>query len=253
MSVRDRLETNAAQAVRWGLGHALPRFAIAGSARRGDLHGRLIMATMSRPDAPVDLFDEVRASGRMHRSRFAFVTASQPMVKEVLTSTDVKAGVEFGAGDGPLSGLAQWAWAGAPLGPLTPPSLLVTEPPDHTRYRKLVTRVFSVRAVEKLRARTEEIAAGLIADLRDRRRRAGRPDRRATAPCCPVTVIAEVLGVPPEHHDRVLRLRLGRRAEPRPRARVGHVPRGGGRPQRVRRAGSPSTWTTYDATPATTC
>ncbi len=119
MSVRERLETGTAQAVRWGLGHALPRAAISGSARRGDLHGRLIMATMSRPDAPVDLFDEVRASGTMHRSRFAFVTASQPMVREVLTSADVKAGVEFGP-DGPLSGLARWAWAGLAARPADP-------------------------------------------------------------------------------------------------------------------------------------
>ncbi len=45
------------------------------------------------------------------------------------------------------------------------PSLLVSEPPSHTRYRKLVTRVFSVRAVEALRSRTEEIAAQLLDEL----------------------------------------------------------------------------------------
>ena len=43
--------------------------------------------------------------------------------------------------------------------------MLVTEPPDHTRYRKLVTRVFSVRAVEKLRGRTQQIADGLLDDV----------------------------------------------------------------------------------------
>ncbi|CAN5650547.1 cytochrome P450 [soil metagenome] len=209
MSLRTTVESRSAQAVRWGLGHALPRFAIRGSARRGDLHGRLIETTMSSADAPVELFDEVRASGVMHRARFAYVTASQPMVREVLTSNDVRAGVEIGP-DGPLSGLAAWAFRTAPLGPLTPPSLLVTEPPDHTRYRKLVTRVFSVKAVERLRGRTEEIAAGLLADLAAADT-ARSPVDLIELYCAqlPVTVIAEILGVPYADRDRVLRFGSG--------------------------------------------
>ena len=104
---------------------------------------------------------------------FAHITASLPTVKEVLTSNDFRTGV-FDPGDGVL-GPASVAGprSRVALGPLTPPSLLVTEPPDHTRYRKLVTRVFTARAVEGLRA----------PDPGDRRRaprRARTPPTRST-------------------------------------------------------------------------
>jgi cytochrome P450 len=84
---------------------------------------------------------------------------------------------------------------------MAPPSLLVTEPPDHTRYRKLVTRVFTVRAVENLRARTEQIAHELLDALDP-----SGPVDLVEAYCAllPVTVIAEVLGVPPEQRQQVL-------------------------------------------------
>ena len=194
------LPRRAARATRWGLGHALPWFAVKRTAARGDLHGRLIRTTSENDEVPVALFDEIRASGPLHRSRFAYVTASQSVVKEVLTSPDVEAGVEF-AGNGPLARAGTWAFASAPLGPLTPPSLLVTEPPDHTRYRKLVTRVFSVRAVDRLRGRTEKIAAELIADL-DPSDPVDLVDRYCSQ--LPLTVIAEILGVPKAEHQRVL-------------------------------------------------
>lgn len=193
-----------AGAVRWGLGQAIPQTAMKRSAARGDLHGRLIQAG---GDVPLELFEEVRASGPLHRSRFAYVTAHQPVVKEVLTSGDVRAGVDFGTdGTGALARLGGWAFRQAPVGPLTPPSLLVTEPPDHTRYRKLVTRVFSVRAVRALRGRTEEIAAGLLDDLAARAARGEEVDLISSyAALLPVTVIAEILGVPAQEHERVLR------------------------------------------------
>jgi cytochrome P450 len=195
-----RLPDRAARLTRWGIGQALPRFAIGKAAARGDLHGRLIETTSTNEEVPVALFDEIRASGPLHKSRFAYVTASQPVVKEVLTSPDVEAGVEFG-GAGPLAKLGDWAFASAPMGPLTPPSLLVTEPPDHTRYRKLVTRVFSVKAVERLRGRTEKIAAELLASL-DPTEPVDLVERYCAQ--LPLTVIAEILGVPAEDQQRVL-------------------------------------------------
>lgn len=203
MSVVDQVEARAARTVRWGLGHALPRMAIRGSARRGDLHGRLIEA--SDQATTLDLFDQIRSRGPLHRSKFAFVTASQPVVKEVLTSPDLRSGIDYGPG-GPLTAVSRWAFRSAPLGPLTPPSLLVTEPPDHTRYRKLVTRVFSVRAVQRLQERTQQIADELLDELDP-----SRPVDLVERYCAqlPVTVIAEILGVPKEDHGRVLRFGTG--------------------------------------------
>lgn len=189
--------------VRWGLGHAVPRTLMAAAARQGDVQGQLITRTRHDVETPpLELFDRVRADGPLHRSKYAYVTASHPVVREVLTSNDFAAGVYIG----PQTRIGQvlaWATETAPLGPLTPPSLLVTEPPDHTRYRKLVTRVFSVKAVNDLRARTEEIAAELLDSLA---RRAGEVDLvEAYCSLLPVTVIAEILGVPERDRERVLR------------------------------------------------
>ena len=79
----------------------------------------------------------------------------------------------------------------------------MTEPPDHTRYRKLVTRVFTMRAVERLRERTEEIASDLLDSLE---KRASGPVDLVDTYCSvlPVTVIAEILGVPEEERAQVL-------------------------------------------------
>jgi cytochrome P450 len=87
--------------------------------------------------------------------------------------------------------------------PVEPPSLLATEPPDHTRYRRLATRVFTVRAVERLRVRTEAIAHELLDGLAP-----SAPVDLIESYCAqlPLTVITEILGVPPAQRNRVLEL-----------------------------------------------
>ncbi len=190
--------------LRWGLAHALPRSAMGMAARRGDLQGQLLGNAVSRDPARLSaLIGQVRASGRLHQGEFGYLTASLPTVREVLTSPDFRTGV-FDAGSGTLGKVARWAEESHRLGPLVPPSLLVTEPPDHTRYRKLVTRVFTVKAVEKLRERTQEIADGLLDGLAAHG--PSDPAELVATYCAqlPVTVIAEILGVPPEERDRVL-------------------------------------------------
>jgi pimeloyl-[acyl-carrier protein] synthase len=69
--------------------------------------------------------------------------------------------------------------------------MLFTDPPDHTRLRGLANRAFTPRAVEAMRARVEEIAEGLLDDLRP----AGPVDLMGGfANWLPVIVIAEMLG-----------------------------------------------------------
>jgi len=187
--------------VRWALGHGLPKVLMRRAARQGDVQGRLIASGVADdPERLHDLADEIRASGPLHRSKYALITATQPVVKEVLTSNDFRSGI-FEPGEGFLGRMSVWAEDPDLLGPLVPPSLLVSEPPDHTRYRKLVTRVFTARAVENLRARTQQIADELLDSLDP-----GRPVDLVAAYCSqlPVTVIAEILGVPPEDRARVL-------------------------------------------------
>ncbi|MDJ0925308.1 MAG: cytochrome P450 [Acidimicrobiia bacterium] len=47
-------------------------------------------------------------------------------------------------------------------------SLLELEPPDHTRLRRLVSKAFTVRAVEAMRAPAEELARQLLHEIADR-------------------------------------------------------------------------------------
>jgi len=185
-SLRDRAVGGVKQRVRWGLGHGLPSRLMHRAAKKGDLQGQLVVRSESTDSSGLwPVIEQVRASGPIHKSSFAYVTVSLPVVREVLTSNDFHAGV-FLPGEGPLGKLALWAEEPERIGPLNPPSLLVVEPPEHTRYRKLVTRVFTVKAVEELRQRTQEIADRLLDDLRPEPRRASRSTScRRTAPPSP--------------------------------------------------------------------
>lgn len=188
--------------VRWGIGHALPRTALRAAARRGDLQARLVAEAAASPTAAMHgLFDEIRARGPLYKGAFAYVTTSHAAVREVLTGNDFRTGVGA-ASEGLLARLSEWSAPGT-LHPITPPSLLATEPPDHTRYRRLVTRVFTARAVTKLRDRTEEIARELLDDIDT----SGPVDLvESYCSLLPVTVIAEILGVPADQRRRVLEL-----------------------------------------------
>src|SRR4051794_26190671 len=195
----ERLRTAGKPVVRWGLGHFLPRRAMMIAARRGDLQGQLIAA--SRQGDLFPLFEELRKEGPLYRGRFAYLTPSLPVAREVLTSNDFRTGFDLTQARGMLGRAFRWAVDEELLGPLEPPSLLVTEPPDHTRYRKLVSRVFSVRAVDKVRTRAEEIAEELL-DQMAGQRRVDLVEQYCAL--LPVTIIAEILGVPAGERSRVL-------------------------------------------------
>ncbi len=201
---RHGWRAGARSGVHWAVTNGLPRLVISAAAHRGDLQGRLMRADPAG-DQVWELFAEARASGRLHRSRLAYVTVDHAAVREVLSSADFRSGLPVRT-DGLLARLIEWS-APHVLHPVEPPSLLVTEPPDHTRYRKLVTRVFTARAVERLRVRAEEIADDLLSSLDP-----SAPVDLISSFCAllPVTVIAEILGVPPG--QRKLVLELGGRA-----------------------------------------
>ncbi|SDK20923.1 Cytochrome P450 [Nocardioides sp. YR527] len=206
------VERTAKQGVRWALGHGLPRTAIVRSARKGDLQGDLILSGPgSHTFDLVDLFEEFRARGPLYQGGFSHLAVDHEVIKEVLTSNDFITGffAPDESGTGLLARAASWS-ASDVFAPLQPPSLLATEPPEHTRYRKLVTRVFTVRAVEKLRARTEEIARELLDDL-EKEAASGADVDLVTRYCglLPITVISEVLGVPVDLRERMLELGKG--------------------------------------------
>jgi hypothetical protein len=81
-----------------------------------------------------------------------------------------------------------------------PPSMLFRDPPDHTRLRSLVSRAFTPRVIEAMRAHIQEIVDRLL----ERVRAAGAMDLIADlAYPLPVTVICEMLGVPVEDQARI--------------------------------------------------
>ncbi|WP_169808462.1 cytochrome P450 family protein [Streptomyces longwoodensis] len=71
--------------------------------------------------------------------------------------------------------------------------LLISDPPQHTRLRSLVSRAFTARRVEELRPRVERITGDLLDAMLPR----GRADLvESFAYPLPLTVICELLGVP---------------------------------------------------------
>jgi cytochrome P450 len=78
-------------------------------------------------------------------------------------------------------------------------SLLDSDPPDHTRLRGLVSKAFTPAAVASLRPRIERVVGGLLDSLDGQEH---FDVIRQFAYPLPITVIAEMLGVPPEDMDR---------------------------------------------------
>lgn len=76
-------------------------------------------------------------------------------------------------------------------------SLLESEPPTHTRLRRLIAGAFGRGHVERLRPTVADLADALVAELAQEVHDGGTPDLLAlVAEPLPVDVIAELLGVP---------------------------------------------------------
>jgi cytochrome P450 len=76
-------------------------------------------------------------------------------------------------------------------------SLLIMDPPDHTRVRKLVNRAFTPKRIGELRVRIEDI----VNERLDAIAASGQTDLiHDFAEPLPAIVIAELLGVPAEDH-----------------------------------------------------
>jgi cytochrome P450 len=76
--------------------------------------------------------------------------------------------------------------------------LLFIDPPDHTRIRRLVSKAFTPRTVERLRPRVQQIVDELLDDAAERGSLDVVGELGYTVP---VTVICEMLGVPVEDRD----------------------------------------------------
>jgi cytochrome P450 len=169
-------------------------------ARRGDPLARLI-ANHGHANDPYPLMDEIRARGPLVRTPFVWASASHDVCREILRDKS------FG-----VTAPADMEWPGpvrTPLlrtdpkvaNPVEPPAIVIVNPPDHTRYRQLVAQSFTPRAIDTLGARVAEVTTELIDRLASR----PHPDLIADfATRLPVAMIAEILGLPADTHDRLL-------------------------------------------------
>lgn len=179
----------------WLAMHGFVRGVAAIGMRRGELQARLIADPTVAAD-PVPFYDQLRARGPLVHGRVNYVTTDHALAHELLRSDDFRV-VNMGSN---LPAPVRWLERRTRddlLHPLREPSLLAVEPPDHTRYRKTVSAVFTPRAVAALRDRVEQTAVNLLDQL----------SRQADASVVvdivgrycsqlPVAIISDILGVP---------------------------------------------------------
>ena len=146
-------------------------------------------------DNPFSLFHEVLARGAVHPVTLAdghdaYLVMGYDEVKAALNdprlSKDMKAALAM-SGDVVAEGLP---------GPEFARHMLVVDPPDHTRLRRLVAAAFSVRRIESLQPRVQQVVDDLLNVIA-----AEGPDAVVDlvsmfAFPLPFTVICELLGVP---------------------------------------------------------
>jgi cytochrome P450 len=192
MSMKQRLH--------WLAMHGVVRAVATVAARRGDPQARMVADPAVRAD-PVPFYTELREHGPMIRSRVGYLTVDHGVAYDLLRSDDFRVIVLGGNLPAPVRWLERRTRDDL-LHPLRPPSLLAVEPPDHTRYRKTVSSVFTSRAVAALRDRVEQTAAELLDGLS-----AGPGVVDIVERYCsqlPVAVIGDILGVPDADRPRIL-------------------------------------------------
>ena len=184
----------------WLALHGVVRTAAGWSARRGDPQARLLIDPVLRAD-PIPFYDELRAQGRLVRARVSYLTVDHAIAHELLRSDDFRV-ISMGASlPGPLRRLERRTRTDL-LHPLLPPSLLAVEPPEHTRYRKTVSSVFTSRRVDALRDQVEDTAAALLDGLTGESGVVDIVEQYCSQ--LPVTIISEILGVPDADRPKIL-------------------------------------------------
>jgi cytochrome P450 len=189
--------------VRWGVRHGLPAAYLSRAARRGDLTGRLLRDPALR-EQPYELYEQLRAIGPLAPGSLGPVTTSHAVAGEVLRSEAFGVGWDRSTAPRAIRWALEYGDELDATGVAEPPSMLVVDPPDHTRYRRLVSRAFTPRAIAAFEPMIRSTADDLLGAL----------EARADGPVdlvdgytaqLPVLVIAELLGVPTERREDFLR------------------------------------------------
>ncbi|OBA64310.1 cytochrome [Mycobacterium sp. 1100029.7] len=185
MAIKDRIH--------WLAGYGVSRVVLKSLARRGDAVAQL-MINSYRPEDMYRLIEEIRVRGRVSPlPGGGLITADAQIIREVLR--DDRFRTIKPQNQSPFRG-ARWILAKTDpnvLNAVEPPSMLVSDPPEHARLRRLVSRGFTPRALAELRDRIQQIAT----DLLDRLDGTTECDLIAEyAARIPIEVIADMLGIP---------------------------------------------------------
>jgi cytochrome P450 len=196
---------------RWLVLHGLVRFATRRWAAAGDPQAALIADPTVRAN-PIPAYEGIRAQGRLVRTRIGYITADYEVAHAVLRSDDFSV-TSITTNVPPWMRRVERVTRGVAMHPLEEPSLLSIEPPDHTRYRALVSSVFTARAVTRLSDQVAGTAETLLDELATATVDGATSDI-IDAYCArlPVAVISDLLGVRPA--DRRLVLDLGELVAP---------------------------------------
>ncbi|MEU8898452.1 cytochrome P450 [Nocardia sp. NPDC048505] len=194
---------------RWLTMQGILRLTMRRYARSGDPFA-LLLGGAERPADPFALIDRLRAEGRVARTPLARFTADHELGRIILRDNRF--------GKVPPGNAANWiARLSAttarrfplPANPIEPPSMLVLDPPEHTRMRRPVTSAFTPRAIARLRERVE----GVTAELLDTLPADGSIDLvTAYAAQVPSAIITDILGF--AQRDRTMFLEWGDRIAP---------------------------------------
>lgn len=188
----------------WAVGYGVLRPIWKLQARRGDPLSRLVRIDINPATDIYPLIEEIRECGRMRRvAMTGWVTADAQIVREVFRDGRFRT---IKQRDRSPFRVVQWVLAKTDPdvpNPLEPPSMLVTDPPEHTRLRRQVSRAFTPRALDGLRTRIHEVVDERLRGL------------EGSAECdlvaeytsrIPVAVIAEMMGIPRDETDRLLEI-----------------------------------------------
>lgn len=154
-------------------------------------------------DDPYPYFHTLRAAAPVHQTSFGVWLVSRHADVAVVTRDHRLSNDETNSilHQRRMAEAAEPGGTAAPRAEIDQGVMLFLDPPDHTRLRGLVSKAFTPRTVERLRARVQELVDGLLDTVTARGD--GRMEVIADlAYPLPVVVICELLGVPPADHAR---------------------------------------------------
>ncbi|WP_433198567.1 cytochrome P450 [Nocardia sp. CA-107356] len=187
--------------IRWMLLHGLQRFYLLWLARRGDPLGQIAVGS-DRLLGSSQYIEEIRQRGRIPAMSGVRVTTDYELCRLILRDRRFSV---VTPNHRALPKPIRWVMTKTDLGLpnlAEPPAMLVTDPPEHTQYRRLVGQAFSPKAIVKLEERIVEVTDDLLERLQSK----PRPDLIVDFSAqLPVAIIAEILGLPAEMHSTLLK------------------------------------------------